>query len=222
MVARPVIRGRLQSVMTTSDLGVDKRHLESIMSVKPTAGAVQGCPVLLVARRCVRAKRRLGHCRRLVGQNLAEASCSRRRRLCGRCPWRRGSAPRAAQDGEKIICYNARVKLCRPQKEISMDSTRKATREDNETTLQYQSPQEARLVEERNQEQLVQLEDSISRRKQTPDGSAELQRRIKLFGECIRIDGETSGQFYIPLRHWLDRDLPRKSSPFHAPRQTGD
>ncbi len=100
-----------------------------------------------------------------------------------------------------------------------MDSTRKATRDGNETTLQYQSPQEALLVEERNQEQLVQLEDSISRLKQTPDGSAELQRRIKLFGECKRIDGETSGQFYVRLRHWLDRIVPQTKSPLHSPRQ---
>jgi hypothetical protein len=103
-----------------------------------------------------------------------------------------------------------------------MDSTRKATREGNETTLQYQSPQEARLVEKCNEEQLAQLEDSISRLEQTPAGAAELQRRIKLFGNCQRIDGETSGQFYIRLRYWLDRDLPQTRSPLHAPRQADD
>jgi hypothetical protein len=101
-----------------------------------------------------------------------------------------------------------------------MDTTRKATREGNETTLQYQSPQEARLLEERNEEQLRQLEESITRLKQTPAGAAELQRRIKLFGDCKRIDGETSGQFYFRLRSWSDRDLPQTKMPLHAPRQT--
>lgn len=103
-----------------------------------------------------------------------------------------------------------------------MDTTRKATREGNETTLQYQSPQEARLVEKRNEEQLMQLEDSISRLKHTLAGDAELQRRIKLFGDCKRNDGETAGQFYVRLRHWWDRDLPQTKSPLHAPRQTDD
>ena len=103
-----------------------------------------------------------------------------------------------------------------------MDITRKATREGNETTLQYQSPQEALLVEGLNEDQLTQLLESISRLEQTPAGAAELQRRIKFFGDCKRIDGETSGQFYGRLRHWLDRDMPQTKSPLHAPRQTGD
>ena len=103
-----------------------------------------------------------------------------------------------------------------------MDATRKATREGNETTLQYQSPQEALLVEGLNEDQLKQLLESVSRLEQTPAGAAELQRRIKLFGECERTEGETSSQFYGRLRHWLDRDMPQTKSPLHAPRQTGD
>ena len=103
-----------------------------------------------------------------------------------------------------------------------MDTTRKATREGNETTLQYQSPQDALLTEELNEERLRQLLEFVGRLKETPPGVAELQRRIKLFGDCTRIEGETTGGFYARLRHWLDRDLPQTKSPLHAPRQTGD
>ena len=103
-----------------------------------------------------------------------------------------------------------------------MDASRKATREGNETTLQYQSPHDALLVEELNEGQLTQLLESVSRLKETPPGAAELEHRIKLFGECKRNEGETSGEFYGRLRHWLDRDVQQTKSPLHAPRQTGE
>ena len=103
-----------------------------------------------------------------------------------------------------------------------MDTTRKATREGNETTLQYQSRQDALLTEELNEERLRQLLEFMSRLKETPAGVAEVQRRVKLFGDCTRIEGETSGQFFARLRQWSDRDLPPKKSPLHAPRQTAD
>ena len=102
-----------------------------------------------------------------------------------------------------------------------MDSSRKANREDNEKTLQYKSRQEAQLDEELAEDKLTQLLLSISQLDQTPAGAAELQRRTKLVGECKRIEGETSSQFYARLRHWLDRDIPQTKSPLHAPRQTG-
>jgi hypothetical protein len=101
-----------------------------------------------------------------------------------------------------------------------MDASRKSNREDNEITLQYQSRRETLLVEELAQEKLAQLHTSIEQLKQTPLGAIELQRRIKLFGECKRIEGETLGQFYARLRHWLDRDMPQAKTPLHAPRQT--
>ena len=103
-----------------------------------------------------------------------------------------------------------------------MDSSRKANREANEITLQYKSRQETLLEEELAEDKLTQLLAFISQLDQTPLGAAELQRRRKLFGECKRIEGETSGQFYARLRHWLDRDIPQTKSPLHAPRQTGD
>jgi hypothetical protein len=103
-----------------------------------------------------------------------------------------------------------------------MDTSRKANRGDNEITLQYVSPQETLLVEELNEDQLTQLLKIISDLEQTPPGAAELQQRTKLFGECKRTDGETSGQFYGRLRYWLDRGIPQTKSPLHAPRQTAD
>jgi hypothetical protein len=100
-----------------------------------------------------------------------------------------------------------------------MDRSRKATREGNEVTLQHMSPKEALLIEELVEEKLAQLQASIEQLKQTPEGTAELQRRIKAFGECQRIQDETSGQFYDKLRRWLDRDIPQTKSPLHPPRQ---
>ena len=103
-----------------------------------------------------------------------------------------------------------------------MDKSRKANRETNERTLQYQSRRQAVLQEELAEEKLAQLLAVISQHDQTTPGATELQRRRKLFGECKRIEGETSGQFYARLRQWLDRELPQTKSPLHAPRQTGD
>jgi hypothetical protein len=100
-----------------------------------------------------------------------------------------------------------------------MDRTRKATREGNEITLQHMSPKEVFLIEELVEDNLTQLMASVEQLKQTPEGSAELQRRIKAFGECQRIEGETSRQFYDKLRHWLDQDIPQTKSPIHPPRQ---
>ena len=104
----------------------------------------------------------------------------------------------------------------------SMDRSRKADREGNEITLQYKSRQEILLDEELTEDNLAELLVFISQLDQTSSGAAELQRRRKLFGECKRIEDETSGQFYARLRHWLDRDIPQTKSPLHAPRQTGD
>ena len=103
-----------------------------------------------------------------------------------------------------------------------MDTSRKANRENDEITLQYKSPQEKLLEAELVEEKLKQLLEFIGKLEQTPPGAAELQHRIKLFGECKRTGDETSGQFYGRLRHWLDRETPQTKSPRHAPRQTGD
>jgi hypothetical protein len=98
-----------------------------------------------------------------------------------------------------------------------MDRTRKATREGNEITLQHKSQQDASLTEEMIEKKLAQLQASIEQL----SGTALFQQRVKLFGECKRIEGETSGQFYDKLRRWFERDLSPAKSPLHPPRQTG-
>ena len=103
-----------------------------------------------------------------------------------------------------------------------MDKSRRANREANEKTLQYKSRRQTVLQEELAEEKLTQLLAVISQLDQTTSGATELQRRRKVIGECNRIEGETSGQFYARLRHWLNRELPQTKSPLHAPRQTGD
>ena len=77
-------------------------------------------------------------------------------------------------------------------------------------------------VDELNEDKLKQLLTFIGQLERTPPGAAELQRRIKLFGQCKRGENETSGQFCARLRQWLDRSLPKTKSPLHAPRQTSD
>jgi len=122
-----------------------------------------------------------------------------------------------------MIVYNVLTEIALDSGRRSiMDNSRKANREDNEKTLQYKSRQEARLDEELAEDKLSQLLLSISQLDQTPAGADELQRRTKLFGDCKRIEGETSVQFYARLRHWLDRDISQTKSPLHAPRQTGE
>ena len=101
-----------------------------------------------------------------------------------------------------------------------MDITRKANREAQEATLQFRSRQEALLDEELVDDKLTQLLAFVRQLERTPEGAAEIQHRIKLFGECKRSDGETSADFYAKLRHWLDRGTSRTKSPLHAPRQT--
>lgn len=102
-----------------------------------------------------------------------------------------------------------------------MDRTRKANREVNEATLQHVSKGEELLIGEIIEEKLAQLQTSVEQLKQTPEGIAQLQRREKAFGECLRTEEETSRQFYDKLRHWLERDIPQTKLPLHPPRQTG-
>ena len=103
-----------------------------------------------------------------------------------------------------------------------MDRTRKANREDHEATLQYRTKNEAQHEAELIEEKLTQLQAKIAQLEQSPEGMAELQRRVKLFGVCQRLADETSAQFCDKLRVWLERDLPQTKSPRHGPRQTGD
>jgi nucleotidyltransferase/DNA polymerase involved in DNA repair len=101
-----------------------------------------------------------------------------------------------------------------------MDRSRKENREDHETTFQYKSRQEALLDEELMEDKLTQLLAFMGQLERTPEGAAEIQRRVKLFGKCKRSDGEKSAEFYAKLHHWLHRDIPQTKSPLHPPRQT--
>ncbi|MCE9606390.1 MAG: hypothetical protein K8U03_15955, partial [Planctomycetia bacterium] len=94
-----------------------------------------------------------------------------------------------------------------------MDRSRKANREGSEALLQVKSRQAAMGVEERGEDKLTQLEMFVQSLKKTPAGGTDLQHRLKLFGECKRFEGESSGQFYGRLRNWLDRSLPKTNAP---------
>jgi hypothetical protein len=101
-----------------------------------------------------------------------------------------------------------------------MDRSRKENREGHEKTFQYKSRQEALLDDELMEDKLTQLLAFIDELKRTPEGTGDIERRVKLFGVCKRSEGETSAEFYAKLRHWLDRDFPQTKSPLHPPRQT--
>jgi hypothetical protein len=122
-----------------------------------------------------------------------------------------------------MTCYNVLSEInLDGRARLGMDNSRKANREANEITLQYRTRQETALDEALCEDKLTHLLVFISQLDQTPPGSAELQHRRKLFGECKRTEGEASAQFYGRLRHWLERDVPQTKSPLHAPRQTDD
>jgi hypothetical protein len=103
-----------------------------------------------------------------------------------------------------------------------MDRGRKENREGHEITFQYKSRHEALLDEELIEDKLAQLLAFIGELERTPKGTADIQRRVKLFGECKRSEGETAAEFYSKLHHWLHRDMPQTKSPLHPPRQNHD
>lgn len=100
-----------------------------------------------------------------------------------------------------------------------MDRSRRSNRKGNEVTLQHKSQLEGLLIEELAEDNLAGLQATIEQLQQTPEGAAVLQQRVKSFGECHRIDGETASQFYERLRLWFERDIPQTKSPLHPPRQ---
>jgi hypothetical protein len=101
-----------------------------------------------------------------------------------------------------------------------MDRSRKENREGHEKTFQYKSRQVGLLDDELIEDKLTQLLAFVGEMEKTPAGTAEIQRRVKLFGECKRGEGETSAEFYAKLHHWLHRDIAQTKSPLHPPRQT--
>ena len=102
-----------------------------------------------------------------------------------------------------------------------MDISQKAIREGHESILQLQAKRRTLSEKELNEEKLGNLLAFISQLGQTPPGAAELQSRTCLFGECNRLEGETTGRYHGRLRHWLDREMPQAKSPGRA-RQIDD
>ncbi|WP_254511439.1 hypothetical protein [Anatilimnocola floriformis] len=100
-----------------------------------------------------------------------------------------------------------------------MDRTRKATREGNEITLQYQTAADSQLIEELVEEQLRSLQSALAALQLTPEGQALLQRRTKAFGDCERAAEESSRSYYQKLSRWLFQELPISKAPLHPPRQ---
>jgi hypothetical protein len=103
------------------------------------------------------------------------------------------------------IRYNAVDNIHLPDRRNKMHPNRDMKREAVEATLQFRSRQETLSAEDLIEEKLTHLRMFIGHLKRTPHGWAEIERRIKRFGDCEQIEGETSGQFYGKLRHWLDR-----------------
>ncbi len=101
-----------------------------------------------------------------------------------------------------------------------MDGSQSKSRECHETILQYRSRQEALLDQELIEDKLTQRLEFIGELEQTRTGTAQLQRRAKLFGECKRGDSETSAEFYDKLHDWLERKLPPQESLLHPRRGT--
>jgi hypothetical protein len=106
------------------------------------------------------------------------------------------------------------------QRRSNMDRSRRDNRERHVVTFQYKSRQEVLFGDELTEHKLTQLLAFIDQLKRTPEGTADIRRRVKLFGKCKRDEGETSVVFYRRLRHWLDRDIPETKTPLHPPRQT--
>lgn len=100
-----------------------------------------------------------------------------------------------------------------------MDRSRKENRQRREMTFQYKSPQESLLDAELIEDRLAQLLVFVAEFEKTPEGNAELQRRVKLFGKCERGESESSTDFYAKLDHWLHREIPYTKRPLHPPRQ---
>ena len=88
--------------------------------------------------------------------------------------------------------------------------------------LQYKSQQQDLLLKDRIEEKLAQLQVFVGQLTATPHGRAELECRTKRFGDCQRIQAETSGQYYSKLRHWLDRDLEPSRPRRDGSRRTDD
>lgn len=88
-----------------------------------------------------------------------------------------------------------------------MKSVCKAKREQMEDVQQFWTQQESLSPQDQAETKLVQLQVFIRQLGQGAGGQAELKRRFERFGDCKRMPGEFTLQFYGRLRRWLDRDI---------------
>lgn len=103
-----------------------------------------------------------------------------------------------------------------------MTTSRKADRDGQEISRQFQRRQERLSREELDDFKLTHLLEFIEQLEQTSVGQTDLRRRTRLFGECVRLEGESTAQFHGRLRFWLDRNLPQTESPNPAQWQAYD
>ena len=92
-----------------------------------------------------------------------------------------------------------------------MNPTKRSKLDDLETVRRTQVLTESLSVDAQIQEKLGHLRSFIDQIAQTPNGKADLARRGREFGPCIRAAGESNRRYYGRLRRWLDMDLKEPS-----------
>ena len=88
-----------------------------------------------------------------------------------------------------------------------MNPTFKTKLEDVEDVQQFWTRQFNLSPKDQVESKLVHLQTFIRQLGQDSSGRAELKRRFERFGDCERMPGELTPQFYGRLRRWLDRDI---------------
>jgi hypothetical protein len=76
-----------------------------------------------------------------------------------------------------------------------------------EEVQQFWTEQRNLCPKDQVESKLVHLQTFIQQLEQTPSGKVELKCRFKRFGDCKRMPGEITPQFYGRLRRWLDREI---------------
>ena len=88
-----------------------------------------------------------------------------------------------------------------------MNPTCKSNLEHLEEVQQYWTQQRNLSPKDQIESKLAHLQMFIQQLGQETSGKAELKRRVELFGDCKRMPGEITPQFFARLRRWLDRDI---------------
>ncbi len=88
-----------------------------------------------------------------------------------------------------------------------MEPTCKAKLEQLEEVQQFWTRQLNLPPKDQAENKLVHLQAFIQQLGQETSGKAELKRRFERFGDCERMPGELTPQFYGRLRRWLDKEI---------------